>query len=101
MNHTHHMRTACHSAKNLITDCIRCDGHPDCEDGYDEKDCENYDPEEEYERAHRRRYYDRHRERDEFDDEDEDDEDYDDYGPPEDEFDARLDLTDEEREEYA
>ena len=92
---------------------IRCDGHPDCEDGYDEEDCDNFDPEEdeyerqEYERQRQRhrRYYDA-REEDEIIDEDEDedefDDDYtdDDY-PPEDEFDARLDLTDEEREEYA
>ena len=92
---------------------IRCDGHPDCKDGYDEDDCDNYDPEEdeferqEYERQRQRhrRYYDA-REEDEIIDEDEDedefDDDYtdDDY-PPEDEFDARLDLTDEEREEYA
>ena len=70
------------------------------------EDCDNYDPEEEYERQRQRhhRYYER--EEDEIIDEDaEDDEedefdDYDDY-PPEDEFDARLDLTDEEREEYA
>ena len=90
---------------------IRCDGHPDCEDGYDEEDCDNYDPgEDEYERQEyerqrqrHRRYYDA-REEDEIIDEDDDefDDDYadDDY-PPEDEFDARLDLTDEEREEYA
>ena len=89
---------------------IRCDGHPDCEDGYDEEDCDNYDPEEEeYERQRQRhhRYYDGREEDeiiDEDDDEDDDefDDDYadDDY-PPEDEFDARLDLTDDEREEYA
>ena len=95
---------------------IRCDGHPDCEDGYDEEDCDNYDPEEdeyerqEYERQRQRhrRYYDAREEDeiiDEDDDEDDDDEFDDDYAdddyPPEDEFDARLDLTDEEREEYA
>ena len=104
---------------------IRCDGHPDCEDGYDEEDCDNYDPEEdeyerqEYERQRQRhrRYYDAREEDeiidddddedddDEFDDEDDDDEFDDEYADddylPEDEFDARLDLTDEERDEYA
>ena len=89
---------------------VRCDGHPDCEDGYDEEDCDNYDPEEEeYERQRlrHRRYYDDAREEDEIidDEDDEDDDGFDDYAdddyPPEDEFDAQLDLTDEEREGYA
>lgn len=97
---THNSKIPSHA--RCSSHVIRCDGHPDCEDWYDEQDCENYDPEEAYGREHRRQYYGRHREQDEFDgDYNDDDEDYDDYGAPEDEFDARLDLTDEEREEYA